>query len=67
MINIFLLLLFYYVGLLSNIFEQDFILSCDSNGGSDIYLGVEPLTPLVVGEVMLMTTLKRHFLFIHGD
>ena len=67
MINIFLLLLFYYVGLLSDIFEQDFILYCDYNGGSDIYLGVEPLIPLVVGEVMLMKTLKCHFLFIHGD
>ena len=54
------------VGFLSNIFEQDFVLSCDYNGGSDIYLGVEPLIPLVVGEVLLIKTVKFHFLFIHG-
>ena len=42
------------------------MLSCDSNGGSDIYLGVEPLIPLVVGEVLCMKTVKCHFLLIQG-
>ena len=42
------------------------MLSCDSNGVSDIYLGVKPLIPLVVGEFLLMKTVKCHFLFIYG-
>ena len=41
-------------------------MSCDSNGGSDIYLGVEPIIPLVIGEALLMKKLKFHFLFIYG-
>ena len=47
-----------------DIFEQEFVLSCDSNGGYDIYLGAEPLIPLVVGDVLLMKTVQCHFLFI---
>ena len=54
------------VDFLSDIFKQDFVLYCDSNSGSGIYLGVEHLIPLVVGEVLLMKTLKCHFFFIHG-
>ena len=54
------------VGFLSTIFEQDLVFSCDSNGGSDIYLGVEPLITLIIDEVLLMKTVKFHFLFIHG-
>ena len=42
------------------------MLYCDSNGVFNIYLGVEPLIPLVVGEVLLMKNVKCHFLFIHG-
>ena len=42
------------------------MMPCDSNGGSDIYLGVESLIPLVVGEAMLMKTVECHFLLIHG-
>ena len=41
-------------------------MSSDSNGGYSIYLGVEPLISLVVGDVMLMKTTKFHFLLIHG-
>ena len=54
------------VGLLRDIFDQDFMLYFESKGGSNIYLGVEPLIPLVVGEVLLMKTVNCHFLFIHG-
>ena len=41
-------------------------MSCESNGGSYIYLGVAPLILLVIGEVMFIKTVKCHFLFIHG-
>ena len=41
-------------------------MSCDSNGGSYIYVGIEPLIPLVIFEVLLTKTVKCHFLFIHG-
>ena len=41
------------------------MLSCDSNDQFDKYVGVEPLIPFVVGEVMLTKTVKCHFLFIH--
>ena len=41
------------------------MLSCDSNDQFDKYVGVEPLIPFVVGEVMLKKTVKCHFLFIH--
>ena len=54
------------VGLLRKIFDQEFMLSCDSSGESDIYLGVEPLIPLVVDEALLMKNLKVHLLFING-
>ena len=54
------------VGFMGNIFEQDFVLSCDSNGVSDIYLGVEPLIPLVVGEILLIENVKYQLFFIHG-
>ena len=54
------------VGFLSDIFEQDFVLSSDSNDGSNIYLGDEPLIPLVVGDIMLTKTVRFYFLFTHG-
>ena len=53
-------------GFLSDIFKQNLVLSCDSNDRSDIYLDVEPIIPLVVGEILLMKTVKCHFVFIHG-
>ena len=59
-------LIIFDVGLLSDIFEQEFLLSCEYNGRSYINLGVEPLIPLAVGEFMLMKTEKCHFLFING-
>ena len=43
------------------------MLSCDSNGGSDIYIGVDPFTPLVFGEFLLMKTVRCHLLFIHDS
>ena len=48
------------VGFLSNIFKQDYLLSCDPNGGYNIYLGVEPLITFVVSEVLLMKNIKYH-------
>ena len=41
------------------------MLSCDSNGGSNINLGVESFIPLVVCHGVLVKTVERQLLFVN--